>query len=137
MAPFRLVALAVFLASFATARADFPGPARPFVIEIVDDQTNRGVPLVELETVDRVRYFTDSAGLVAIDDPVLLGQKAFFTIDVKPGVLALCTIRKRPAPDCGRTACGHIVRPHPCVATRATSYHGLLHLWPKLACRGR
>lgn len=57
------------------ARAD-----APFGIQIIDDQTGRGVPMVELETLARVRYVTDSAGFVAIDDPALFNGKVFFTI---------------------------------------------------------
>ncbi len=40
-------------------------PAIYFAIRVVDDQTGRGVPLVELRTVDSTRYYTDSAGVVA------------------------------------------------------------------------
>jgi hypothetical protein len=54
--------------------------AAPHVIECVDEQTNRGVPLVELETVDRVRYYTDSNGLVAFNEPGLMDQKVFFHV---------------------------------------------------------
>src|SRR5436305_5896317 len=52
--------------------------ARPFAIEVVDDQTGRGVPLVELTTTSGVTYVTDSAGLVAFDDPALMDQRVFF-----------------------------------------------------------
>ena len=41
------------------------GPARPFAITVVDDQTGRGVPLVELRTVNGIRLVTDSNGVVA------------------------------------------------------------------------
>ncbi len=54
--------------------------AEPFVIEVVDDQTGRGVPLVELTTTSNIRYYTDSAGIVAFDEPGLMGQKVWFTI---------------------------------------------------------
>lgn len=57
-----------------------PAPARYFAIEVVDDQTGRGVPLVELSTVSNVRYWTDSNGLVAIDDPALIGRRVFFHV---------------------------------------------------------
>jgi hypothetical protein len=32
-------------------------------IEVVDRQTGRGVPMVELQTTSGARYYTDSAGL--------------------------------------------------------------------------
>jgi hypothetical protein len=51
-----------------------------FKIQVVDDQTGRGVPLVELRTVHQVRYFTDSAGWVAFDEPELMGRKVFFQV---------------------------------------------------------
>lgn len=57
---------------------------RYFEIDIVDDATGRGVPLVELRTVDNVRYYTDSAGVVAVDDPELIGQNVYFKVD-SPG----------------------------------------------------
>ena len=51
-----------------------------FTIEVVDRETGRGVPMVELRTVDSVRRWTDSAGLAAIDEPGLFGQKVFFHV---------------------------------------------------------
>ncbi|HZL37066.1 MAG TPA: hypothetical protein VFC78_17230 [Tepidisphaeraceae bacterium] len=74
-----LTCLAVCFAAPALA-APATQPARYFGIEVVDDQTGRGVPLVELKTVANVRYYTDSAGLAAIDDPVLMGKPAFFFV---------------------------------------------------------
>ena len=68
-----LVLLAAPLQSMAATNSCFG-------IEVVDDQTGRGVPLVELETVSHTRYVTDSAGLVAVDDPALLGRKVFFSV---------------------------------------------------------
>lgn len=52
----------------------------PFRIEIVDAATGRGVPLVELRTVNEVLFLSDSAGNVAITDPDLLGQEVFFHV---------------------------------------------------------
>lgn len=49
-----------------------------FQIQVVDDQTGRGVPLVELETVNHLRFITDSAGRVAFQEPGLAGQEVFF-----------------------------------------------------------
>lgn len=54
--------------------------AKPFAIQVVDDQTGRGVPLVQLRTVNDVRYYTDSAGMVAITDPTLLDRRIFFDV---------------------------------------------------------
>lgn len=53
---------------------------QPFTIKVVDEQTGRGVPLVELRTVHDVRYWTDSGGVVAFDEPGLLGERVFFHV---------------------------------------------------------
>jgi hypothetical protein len=71
-----LLGLVVAVASVGAAAEG----ARPFAIEVVDGQTGRGVPLVELRTVSNMRYYTDSAGLVAIDDPALVGRTVFFHV---------------------------------------------------------
>ena len=55
-------------------------PGKYFGIEVVDDETGRGVPLVELRTVSKVVYYTDSLGFAAIDDPALLGHKIYFDV---------------------------------------------------------
>lgn len=70
----------VFLLSSNKSRVEGNDAPRPFGIEVVDDATGRGVPLVELKTTANVRYFTDSAGLAAIDDPVLAGEEVFFSV---------------------------------------------------------
>jgi len=54
--------------------------ARPFAIQIVDTQTDRGVPLVELRTVNQIRYVTDSQGYVSFDEPGLMNQEVYFSI---------------------------------------------------------
>jgi hypothetical protein len=51
-----------------------------FEIHIVDDATGRGVPLVEVETVNRVRFVSDSAGRVALAEPGLMGRDTFFKL---------------------------------------------------------
>src|SRR5262249_11540783 len=38
------------------------------------------VPLVELETVNHVCYYTDSAGVVAFNEPALMDQDVFFYV---------------------------------------------------------
>ena len=48
-------------------------PNRYFVITVVDDETGRGVPLVELQTTNAISYFTDSRGDV---DALLAKAKA-------------------------------------------------------------
>ena len=43
-----------------------------FDIQVVDDATGRGVPLVELRTVNDISYYTDSAGHIAFHEPGLM-----------------------------------------------------------------
>ncbi len=47
---------------------------------MVDAETGRGVPLVELEAVNALRYVTDNAGRIALQEPDLLGREVFFTV---------------------------------------------------------
>ena len=49
-------------------------------IRVVDSATGRGVPLVELETVDRELFVADNVGRVAINDPGLVGREVFFNV---------------------------------------------------------
>lgn len=51
-----------------------------FVIQVVDDQTGRGVPLVELKTVNDIRLYTDSAGVVTLNEPGLMNQAVYFHV---------------------------------------------------------
>ena len=55
-------------------------PAPYFKIRVVDAATGRGVPLVELRTTGQIRYVTDSAGLVAFDEPGLMAGEVYFSI---------------------------------------------------------
>ena len=94
--------------------ASQPGAAEPFGIRVVDDQTGRGVPLVELETTNHLCFHTDSAGWVAFDEPGLMNTRVFFHIqshgyeypadgfgyrgtalDVKPGGRVTLKIKRR------------------------------------------
>src|SRR5687768_10879896 len=51
-----------------------------FELQVVDAETGRGVPLAELEAVNRVKYVTDSAGRAAIDEPGLESETVFFSV---------------------------------------------------------
>ncbi|MBX3440981.1 MAG: hypothetical protein KF774_01150 [Planctomyces sp.] len=70
------LAAAMFAACAGRAFAADP----PFAIHVVDDQTGRGVPLVELKTTADSVHITDSHGLAAIDEPALAGQTVFFEV---------------------------------------------------------
>jgi hypothetical protein len=71
--------LAVSIVS-SLSRLASAGEADCFRIQVVDAETGRGVPLVELRTVNDLRYFTDSQGIVAFDEPGLLGHEVFFHV---------------------------------------------------------
>jgi hypothetical protein len=65
------------------ASATLAGPDQAkflFTIEVLDQDTGRGVPLVELRTTSHVTYYTDSNGIVAFHEPGLMDQKVFFTV---------------------------------------------------------
>lgn len=52
-----------------------------FKIIVVDDQTGRGVPMVELKTLGGVAYYTDSNGIAAFSEPGLMNREVFFRIN--------------------------------------------------------
>ncbi|CAG0982689.1 hypothetical protein PHYC_01854 [Phycisphaerales bacterium] len=66
------------LGLWCSAPASFAG--EPFRITVVDSISGRGVPLVELTTVNGIVHVTDSAGVVAFDEPGLAHEDVFFTI---------------------------------------------------------
>jgi len=49
-------------------------------VQVVDRATGRGVPLVELETVNHLLFVTDSAGWAAIAEPDLMGERVWFFV---------------------------------------------------------
>lgn len=67
----------ISLAAFVAAQ-DAPSPY--FAITVVDEQTHRGVPLVELRTVSDMKFITDSNGVVAFNEPGLMDRKVFFHV---------------------------------------------------------
>ncbi len=60
--------------------ASFAVPNHYFGIQVVDEDTGRGVPMVELKTTSNVAYYTDSAGWVAFFEPGLMNRKVYFGI---------------------------------------------------------
>jgi hypothetical protein len=53
---------------------------KPFAIQIIDESTGHGVPMVELETMDNQLYVTDSAGRVAFQEPGQMGIPVWFSM---------------------------------------------------------
>ncbi len=72
----RLFLLLLFLFSAYLLQAENPY----FTIRVIDEETKRGIPLVELKTVHQVSYYTDSNGLVAFYEPGLMGKHVFFHV---------------------------------------------------------
>ncbi|MBX9678603.1 MAG: hypothetical protein K2X38_07545 [Gemmataceae bacterium] len=62
------------LVSAATAQTPYAE------IRVVDAQTGRGVPLVELETTNHLLFVTDNAGRVAFHEPGLMDRQIFFFV---------------------------------------------------------
>ena len=48
-------------------------------VTVVDAETGRGIPAVELRTTDARLFVTDSAGVVAVFDPDLMGKSVFLS----------------------------------------------------------
>src|ERR1700712_5508428 len=75
----KLLCLACMLLSTGIAFAQ----TKPVVfaeIRVVDAETGRGVPLVQLETVNGLSFVTDNAGRIAFHEPGLMGREVFFTV---------------------------------------------------------
>ncbi|MFO0810584.1 MAG: hypothetical protein U0746_18305 [Gemmataceae bacterium] len=77
MIPTRIPIALAMLASLASVRADGPHDAE---IHVIDAATGRGVPLVELVTVNQVKFVTDNAGRIALHEPDLLDREVFFSV---------------------------------------------------------
>jgi len=82
-----IIALMIFIAArspAAAAQDQSAQQARPgkyFKIQVLDRQTGRGVPLVELRTTNNIRYFTDSSGIAAFYEPGLMDREVFFFVE--------------------------------------------------------
>jgi hypothetical protein len=80
----RLFLWGLLLLAWGSGLTAHAAPSDYFCITVVDQATGRGVPLVEMRTVNEVRFYTDSNGVVAIDEPDMRGQKVYFHIS-SPG----------------------------------------------------
>lgn len=52
----------------------------PCKIVVTDAETGWPVPLIELRTTHQMRFFTDNAGVIAMDVPELLGRETWFGV---------------------------------------------------------
>ena len=71
---------ALVLAALALGCALHPAPAPIFRIAVVDAESGRGIPAVELRTTDARSFVSDSAGIIALGDPVLMNRAVFFQV---------------------------------------------------------
>ena len=79
---------ALFLAALINGRSQEHGPAvhpERFGIQVVDAASRRGVPLVELKTVNDIRAVTDNDGWVAFEEPGMMDREVFWEIS-GPGI---------------------------------------------------
>jgi hypothetical protein len=74
------VLLTIAAGAVTAPAAPAPAPSEYFAIHVVDEQTGRGVPLVELKTTHDVRHVTDSNGLIAFLEPGLMDTEVFFHV---------------------------------------------------------
>lgn len=75
------IALTILFYSLLFSSAAFSQhPSNYFKIRVVDDQTGRGVPLVELKTTNHLNYYTDNNGIIAFFEPGLMSQEIYFHI---------------------------------------------------------
>jgi len=51
-----------------------------FIIRVFDEDTGRGVPMVELKFPNDVKYWTDSAGIAVINEPSFIDREVFITV---------------------------------------------------------
>ncbi len=81
-----LFILSLWAVGHGAHAAELPtAPAGWFGIHVLDEQTGRGVPLVELRTVNDIRMVTDNAGWIAWQEPGLMDREVFFHVS-GPGI---------------------------------------------------
>jgi len=72
-------------------------------LRVIDADTGRGLPLVELETVNRLHFVTDNTGRVAFHEPGLMRRQIFFTVrshgyEVKKDGFGFSGVKVTPKP---------------------------------------
>jgi len=70
----RVGLLFVLLVQLTASGADYAE------IRVLDSATGRGLPLVELETVNGLTFVTDNTGRVAFNEPGLMDREIFFAV---------------------------------------------------------
>jgi hypothetical protein len=95
-----LILLPIFFVPPAFAAA---APGQLCRIEVVEKGSSWPVPLVELRTVNNIRFITDNAGVIAFDLPELMGHETWFTVlghgyEVPADGLGSRGVRLKPQP---------------------------------------
>ena len=78
-------ALAIGLFTFAASAEETAVLAPYFGIHVVDEATGRGIPLVEIRTVNDVKHVTDNAGWIAFHEPGMMDRDLFWHVS-GPGI---------------------------------------------------
>lgn len=77
---YKSIAMTLMTVCLVSLRAH-ADPSEYFTIRVVDEETGRGVPLVQLEMTNAIVLVTDSNGIAAFNEPGLMdGQQVFFHI---------------------------------------------------------
>jgi hypothetical protein len=90
--------LTVLTGCWLTLACVFSGEVRaqdPFVIEVLDSQTGRGIPLVKV-TAGGTLHYTDSNGIVAFDEPGLMNQNITFLLNSYGYTSSIRTLQTTP-----------------------------------------
>lgn len=58
----------------------FALPHDLFVLEAIDDQNGRPIPLIEFRTTSGMKWITDNAGKAVVDAPELFGREVWFSV---------------------------------------------------------
>jgi hypothetical protein len=65
---------------FTASLGGVNGADQYMTIRVIDAQTDRGIPLVRLTTVNHRSFITDSQGVIAFTEPGLINRRVFFHI---------------------------------------------------------
>jgi hypothetical protein len=75
-----LTASLLYILSFDVQTLFAQDSVKYFTIRVIDNKTGRGVLLVEFKTSSSLRYYTDSKGIIAFDEPTLMNQLVSFAV---------------------------------------------------------
>ncbi|MDA0809112.1 MAG: hypothetical protein O3B68_14030 [Planctomycetota bacterium] len=71
----------LILALIVACQVESPLLAAPCRIEVVEKGSDWPVPLIELRTTNDLRFVTDNAGVIVINQPELMGREVFFHVE--------------------------------------------------------